>query len=307
MKKLFAIMETKRPEKVALEILGAAKTLGEKMDAEVVAVVMGDADAKAYAEYADVLHLEGTIQGPRAMTAALEEAIRAEKPDAILLSADAIGREIGGRITARMRLGLVAGATSLGYDEESGRVEWVRPTFDGKLLSTIRIPTDPQIGTIDAGVYPPLAEKGTYEIRTLRVKGGIDAIQVEILEKSEDSSPEGARVVIACGMGAGNAEKVDEVRKFAKKIGVGFGVTKPVVDNGWAPFEEQIGISGKRIEPDVYVGFGVSGAKQHVMGMQNAKKIIAVNTDPEAPLMKMADMAIEGDLDEVLAKLQEKC
>lgn len=306
MKKLFAIMETKRPEKVALEILGAAKTLGEKMDAQVLAVVMGDADAKAYAEYADVLHLEGTIQGPRAMTSALEEAIRAEKPDAILLSADAIGREIGGRITARMRLGLVAGATSLGYDEESGRVEWVRPTFDGKLLSTIRIPTDPQIGTIDAGVYPPLAEKGAYKIKTLRVQGGTDAMKVEILEKSEDSSLEGARVVIACGMGAGNAEKVEEVREFAKKIGVGFGVTKPVVDNGWAPFEEQIGISGARIEPDVYVGFGVSGAKQHVMGMQNAKKIIAVNTDPEAPLMKMADMAIEGDLSEVLAKLQEK-
>lgn len=306
MKKLFAIMETKRPEKEALEILGAAKALGEKMDAQVLAVVMGDADAKAYAEYADVLHLEGTIHGPRAMTAALEEAIHAEKPDAILLSADAIGREIGGRITARMRLGLVAGATSLGYDEESGRVEWVRPTFDGKLLSTIRIPTDPQIGTIDAGVYPPLAEKGNYEVRTLRVQGGTDAMKVEIMKKDEDGSLEGARVVIACGMGAGNAETVDKVRKFAKKIGVGFGVSKLVVDHGWAPFEEQIGISGMRIEPDVYVGFGISGAKQHVMGMQNAKKIIAVNTDPEAPLMKMADMAIEGDLCEVLRELQEK-
>ena len=80
MKKLFAIMETKRPEKEALEILGAAKALGEKMDAQVLAVVMGDADTKGYAEYADVLHLEGTIHGPRAMTAALEEAIHAEKP-----------------------------------------------------------------------------------------------------------------------------------------------------------------------------------------------------------------------------------
>lgn len=305
MKKLFAIITTNRPTKEALEILGAATTLRKKMDAELIAVVMGEADTKAFLEYADVLQLEGEISGPRAMTEALEEAIREEKPDVILLAADALGREIGGRITARTRLGLVAGATSLGYDEESGRVEWVRPTFDGKLFSTIRIPTDPQIGTIDLGVYPPLDQTGTHKIKTLRVEGGKDKMRVDAIEPIDTTSLLGARVVIACGMGAGNPEKVGEVRRFAKKIGAGFGVTKPVVDNGWAEFEEQIGISGKRIAPDVYVGFGISGAKQHTMGMQNAKKIIAINTDPDAPLMKMADMAICADLTEALEKLQK--
>lgn len=306
---------------IGLELLGPGRKLAEKQGGALVGLVIGhhiDAAVKAAGQYgADkVIALDGP-EFEHYTTDAYADAVYAmvEKyaPTTLMIGATPNGRDMGPRVSCRLKTGLTADCTSLDIDEESGNVAWTRPAFGGNLMATILCPnTRPQIGTVRPGVF----KKGTCdEARTAEVvyedfHVAESDIRVKVLEVLKDMDSEGvdlenAEIIVSGGRGVGGPEGFEPVRALAKELGATVGASRAAVDSGWISHAHQVGQTGKTVGPKLYIACGISGAIQHLAGMSGSDCIVAINKDPDAPILSVADYAIVGDLFEVLPVLTE--
>ena len=330
---------------VALELLGEGRRLSREIseDTKVCAVLVGwETDhlvEELYAYGADVVYQLDhpllktyTTDG---YTKAITDAIQAEKPEIVLFGATHIGRDLAPRIAARLDTGLTADCTRLdintgdyihyletyttastaGLDAKDGNkgLKQTRPAFGGNLMATIVTPnTCPQMATVRPGVMEKqeLTPGAKGELVKVDVQLSDGDIQVEVLdvvkEAKELVSLTDADIICSGGRGLGNAEGFELIQKFADKVGGVVGASRAAVDSGWIDPSHQVGQTGTTVKPKIYFTCGISGAIQHLAGMQTSDIIVAINKDPEAPMMQIADYAICGDLKKVIPEIIEQ-
>ena len=234
-------------------------------------------------------------------------------PTTLMIGATPNGRDLGPRLSCRLKTGLTADCTSLDIDEETGNVAWTRPAFGGNLMATIMCPDHrPQIGTVRPGVFkkPEPTDKAA-EVITEEYHVADADIRTRLVEVIREAAGEvvdleGAEIIVSGGRGVGGPEGFSVIRDLADALGGVVGASRAAVDAGWIAHSHQVGQTGKTVGPKVYVACGISGAIQHVAGMSGSDCIIAINKDPEAPIFNVADYGIVGDLFEVVPALAEE-
>ncbi|MDI9472756.1 MAG: electron transfer flavoprotein subunit alpha/FixB family protein [Tissierellia bacterium] len=314
---VFAEQRDGHLQSVSLELLGKARDLAEQLDTHVSAVVVGKdvsnlvnilshygAD-KVYAVEDD--RLEKYMTEP--YVKAVFETCQQVKPDIVLFGATSIGRDLAPRVSARVHTGLTADCTSLDIDPETKLLLMTRPAFGGNIMATIVCENHrPQMSTVRPGVMQRI-EPEDRDTELIRIDAGLtDAdFNVEILseevEQKKKVKIEDANILISAGRGIGGPEKLPVLQELADVIGGVVSGSRAVIDAGWLPKERQVGQTGKTVRPDVYFANGISGAIQHLAGMEESEFIIAVNKNPEAPIFQVADLGIVGDLNRVLPEL----
>mgnify|MGYP004492006405 FL=1 len=238
--------------------------------------------------------------------------IKDVKPEVILIGATTQGRDLAPRIAATLHTGLTADCIDLDINEK-GKLAATRPTFGGKLMATILCKTLPQMATVRPKVFKPMSEDCVRPTQYVYVKPEIDSIQknVEFIEfekilKSTLNELDSAKIIVAGGKGLKNEIGFELLKNFAESIGGVVGASRGAVEIGLAPVEIQIGQTGKTVTPKLYIACGISGAIQHIVGMQDSDKIIAINIDKNAPIFEHADYGIVGDAFEILPKLTDR-
>ncbi len=321
-KDLWVFIETNdngTAKNVGLELLGAGRGLADTQGGQLVGVVIGnnvEASVKSATAYgADkVLVVDGkefehytTDAYCNAMYALVEK----YGPTSILIGATNNGRDLGPRLSCRLRTGLTADCTSLAIDEETGNVAWTRPAFGGNLMATIMCPDNrPQIGTVRPGVFKKVEpnEARTAEVVKEDFHVAPEAIRTELLEVIKEVAGElvdleGAEIIVSGGRGVGGPDGFKPIKELADVLGGVVGASRAAVDSGWIDHSHQVGQTGKTVGPKIYVACGISGAIQHIAGMSSSKTIIAINKDETAPIFNVADYGVVGDLFEVIPVL----
>jgi electron transfer flavoprotein alpha subunit len=292
-----------RIRNVSLELIGEGRKLAQELGEEVSAVLIGDNVAdmskELFASGADNVYLvEGSAfhnYSTDAYTIAFTHLIRKHLPSVILLGATNDGRDLGPRVAARIKTGLTADCTNLSIDPESRLVAWTRPAFGGNIMATIFCPDNrPQMGTVRPKVFKkPVPDYN----RTGKI------IREELAINEKDIRTKLVDVVKVCTFTC-NLEDAEII------VSGGRGLGKPegfrMVDAGWMPYPHQVGQTGKTVAPKIYIACGISGAIQHLAGMQTSDVIIAINRDPDAPIFKVATYGIVGDVYEVVPALTAK-
>ena len=312
-------VENNRAKSVGLELLGPGRRIADQIGQKLVAVVIGSGledIVKQVMTYKpdEIIVVDDEGYGrytTEAYTHAMETLSRKYKPSIMFLGATNNGRDVGPRLACRLLTGLTADCTALDIDEESGNLAWTRPAFGGNLMATILCPdTRPQIGTVRPGVFkkgePDPAWTATVIKEDIPVPEGI--IKTRLVEEIRDLAGcmvnlEEAEIIVSGGRGLGKPENFSYVRDLADALGAAVGSSRAAVDAGWIDHIHQVGQTGKTVQPGLYVACGISGAIQHLAGMSSSKRIIAINSDPDAPIFDVADYGIVGNLFEVLPAL----
>ena len=244
---------------------------------------------------------------PDAVLAALVRLVEDYDPSILIASATTRGRTIMPMLSAKLGCGLTADCTELRIDQESKRLVQTRPAIGGNVMADIRTKgRDPQMCTVRPKSRRPLAPAPGRCGEIVYVRAPADALESLFRfigfeqEKSVGLPIQEAELIVAGGKGMKNAKNFAKLAELAELLGGTVGASRMAVDLGWAPYSAQVGLSGKSVTPRIYLAFGISGAVQHVAGMSGAETVIAVNTDPEAPIFRVADLGIQGDAMEVL-------
>jgi electron transfer flavoprotein alpha subunit len=305
---------------VSFELLAVAKQLALKRGGvEVVALLLGHGvrdPAQDLLRYgadrvfcADHPSLEKYLTLP--YTRVVSRLILEKKPEIFLLPATSVGSDLAARAAIRVHTGLSAHCTQLGINSR-GELMQVVPAFGGKVMATILCPKHrPQMATIRPGVYrrgEPREERGKVEEVPVHIQP--EDLRQKTVEMRWEKKPaqaiEDAEVVVAGGAGIGNGEDWKWVEKLAETLQAAVGGTRPPLDEGWISEEQMIGQSGKTIRPKLYIGVGISGVIQHVVGIQDARTIIAINQDPNAAIFQSADLGAVADFRKLLPLLVEE-
>lgn len=323
-KDLWVFVETNEDgsaKNVGIELLSPGKMMAGKQGGALVAVVIGsgvDAAVQAAAEHgADKVIV---VDGPEykhyttdAYVIALNALVEKYGPTSMLIGATNNGRDLGPRLSCRLKTGLTADCTALDIDEESGNVAWTRPAFGGNLMATILCPDHrPQIGTVRPGVFKKSEPCAAHaEIIREDIKVPAEQIRTQVLELikemgDENVDLEGAEIIVSGGRGVGGPEDFAPIRELAAVLGATVGASRAAVDSGWISHAHQVGQTGKTVGPKLYIACGISGAIQHLAGMSGSDVIVAINKDPDAPIFDVADYGVVGNLFEVLPVLTEE-
>jgi electron transfer flavoprotein alpha subunit len=300
-------------KKGSLEALSEAKRRGAELGWEVAAVFAGtipDATAagtfrygasKAYVLESPALADHSSQGFTRALTSLIGEL----KPAAMFFSATAMGRDLAPRVAAALGVSLASDCTKLAVKD--GKLEFTRPIFAGKALLALTLKGSPAIATLRPNIFPPETAVASASGAILRKpadipEGFVRGKVVEVLrEPAAEIDVTEAVVVVTGGRGLKGPEPFAMLQDLASLLPrAAVGASRAAVDSGWIGHQHQVGQTGKTVSPDLYFAIGVSGAIQHVAGMSGSKVVVAVNKDPEAPIFKMADYGIVGDLFEVV-------
>lgn len=237
------------------------------------------------------------------------DVINEVKPEIILIGATTQGRDLAPRISSSLHTGLTADCTGLDINER-GQLAATRPTFGGKLMATILCKTNPQMATVRPKVFKPAPENIVKDTKFIYIKTDIENIEtkvkfVEFVKGLNTAINEldSAEIIVAGGKGMKNEVGFELLKNFAESIGACVAASRGAVEMGLAPADIQIGQTGKTVTPKLYIACGISGAIQHIVGMQDSDKIIAINTDEKAPIFDVCDCGLVGDVFEVLPKL----
>ncbi len=303
---------------VTAELLGEARRLAAVLGVKVAAVLLGDqveplaaplltagADKVYLAEHpllADFLE--------ETYAAALTELARKFQPEIILAGATYLGRAFIPRVAAALKTGLTADCTAFAIDPEKRLLLQTRPAFGGNIMATIITPrTYPQMATARPGVFKPAAPGASPAGEVLRVEPACLAqpprsrFVATVAEIKERIPLNAAEVIVAGGRGLKEPKNFKLLEELADLLGGAVGATRGAVDAGWIPYAHQIGQTGKTVSPKLYIAVGLSGASQHVVGMQSSEVIVAINKDPQAPIFQVADVGLVGDLFEIVPAL----
>ena len=303
------------PKKVMAEALGeAARLSGGSVEAVWVTDKATDAGITQLGEWgaSKVWLLENAAYAPyrgEVWVPAVAELVAKESPKAIFAPVTSRQREFMARLAAKLGAGLCADA--VGFKMDGDKLIGTRPVYAGKLLSKVAWAKTPYMATLRPNVFRPAeAQAGkTAQVEKPSVNAGGEKLKfVERREEAATGLPEltEAETVISGGRGMKGPENYVILEEMGKVIGAAVGASRAAVDAGWRPHRFQIGQTGRTISPKLYLGFGVSGAIQHLAGMRTSKVIVAVNKDPEAPIFKIADYGIVGDLFEVVPALTQE-
>ena len=316
-KDLWVFVETNEDgtaKNVGIELLTPGRDMATKQGGELVAVVVGNNVQAAVdavnAHGADkIIVVEGEEYAKYttdAYTIALTALVEKYGPTSMLIGATNNGRDLGPRVSCRLKTGLTADCTGLDVDEESGNVAWTRPAFGGNLMATILCPDHrPQIGTVRPGVFKKADEaEGHAEIIKEEIHVSADQIRTQVLEVIKEAGGEsvdleGAEIIVSGGRGVGGPEGFEPVKALAEVLGATVGASRAAVDAGWIAHAHQVGQTGKTVGPKLYIACGISGAIQHVAGMSSSDCIVAINKDPDAPIFDVADYGLVGNLFEI--------
>ena len=327
---VFAEQEDGRLSEVPFELLGKARELAAKVGVKVGAVLMGEGveplAAKLIAGGADVVHV---VDDPalkvfrnKAYRHSLVELVKECRPQTVIFGATHMGRDLAPSVASALQCGLTADCTDLQIgdyeDKKTGEkfsniLMQIRPAFGGNIIATIVNPRNwPQMATVREGVMKPLAkeegrrkeEEGSVVRHDARLEGvEIPVEVVEIVRRASSVNLKGARIIVCGGAGVGSRDNFALLHELAGVLGGAVGGSRAAVDLGYCEHERQIGQTGVTVRPALMISCGVSGAVQHLAGMQDSAKIIAINTDKDAPIFKVAHYGIVGDLNVVIPKL----
>ncbi len=316
---VFAEQRDSKFKSVAYELLTRGRELADALGTELCAVCFGhNIDVEPLIAYgADKVYL---IETPTAndfqedlYTMKLVELIRKYKPEIVIAGATPLGRSFIPRVAATLRTGLTADCTALEIDTGKRLLLQTRPTFGGNIMATIICQTKrPQMSTVRPRVFrKKTADNGR--------KGQIIKIDIDkepvtsrtkllsfIKDITETVKLEDADIIVSGGRGLGKAENFQLLQELATAMGAGLGSSRPPVDDGWIPYSHQVGQTGKTVCPRLYIACGISGAIQHLAGMQTSDIIVAINNDPNAPIFEVATYGIVGDLFKIVPVLIEK-
>jgi len=250
-------------------------------------------------------HAELGSYATESFARALAQVITQEKPSVVLVPYTAMGKDVAPRVAARVGAGLVSDVIKL--EVKDGKLEARRPVYAGKALATVRWEGEPQMATLRPNVFAlgtPEASRpfetvtGTADVSTRRAR--VQSVQAAGAGKVELTE---AQIIVSGGRGLKGPENFHLVEELANALGAAVGASRAVVDAGWVDHQMQVGQTGKTVSPTLYVAAGISGAIQHLAGMSSSKVIVAINKDADAPIFKVADYGIVGDVFEVLPKL----
>ncbi|MGX9120447.1 electron transfer flavoprotein subunit alpha/FixB family protein [Mesorhizobium sp. BHbsci] len=320
---VFIELERGEVHPVSFELLGEGRKLADKLGVQLAGVVLGPpgeaswyAVAQAFAYGADLVYI---VETPlladyrnEPFTRAMTDLVNTYKPEILLLGATMRGRDLAGSVATTLLTGLTADCTQLDVDPD-GSLAATRPTFGGSLLCTIyTLNCRPQMATVRPRVMamPQRMEKPVGRVIEHKVSMLEDEIVTKVLGFLPDAQSVKANlayadVVVAGGLGLGGAENLQVVTKLARALGAEYGCSRPLVQKGWMPAERQIGQTGKTIRPKLYIAAGISGAIQHRVGIESADLIVAINTDPNAPIFDFAHIGIATDAIRFLPALTE--
>ena len=323
---VFAEQEEGKLSDVPFELLGKARELASKLGVKVGAVLMGsgvEALAKPLFEAgADVVHM---IDDPalkvyrnKAYRHAMVELVKEVNPQIVIFGATHMGRDLAPSVASALRCGLTADCTDLqigDYEDKKTKetftnvLHQIRPAFGGNIIATIVNARNwPQMATVREGVMKPLAREEGRKGEVVKHSAHLDGVEipvevVEIVRKASTVNLKGARIIVCGGAGVGSKENFKLLHDLAGVLGGAVGGSRAAVDLGYCEHERQIGQTGVTVRPALMISCGVSGAVQHLAGMQDSAKIIAINTDKDAPIFKVAHYGIVGDLNVVVPKL----
>ena len=314
---VFAEQREGHLEKVSLELLGEGRKIADKLGVKLTALLLGSglkdlgkglrnhgADEVLVVDNKELEHY--TTDG---YTKVICDLVNKRKPGILFIGATFIGRDLGPRVAARLETGLTADCTSLDVDITNGNLLATRPAFGGNLMATIVCPDHrPQMATVRPGVFEKLEEEekegGVEEIPVNLSSEDIRTKVLEIVkENKEIVDISEANFIVAGGRGMGSQENFKLLYELAEALGGVVAASRAAVDKGWLDKAYQVGQTGKTVRPNIYIACGISGAIQHVAGMQDSDLIIAVNKDESAPIMKIADYGIVGDIVKVIPQM----
>ena len=329
---VFAQQVDNEVSSIALELIGKGKDLAKDLNTTVTAVLVGSnvmGLTEILGEYGadrvivvDDPELKEYRTEP--YTHALASVIEKYKPDVFLIGATAIGRDLGPRVCARIHTGLTADCTQLdigdfplvptpGKEQKHNQLLMTRPAFGGNTIATIACPEfRPQMATVRPGVMQKLPREAGRKAEIEEFNPGFvpNEKYVEIMEVvkavSNVADIMDAKILVSGGRGVGSPENFKILDELAEAIGGTVSCSRAVVDAGWKPKDLQVGQTGKTVRPHVYFAIGISGAIQHVAGMEESDIIIAINKDESAPIFDVADYGIVGDLNKIVPMLTEK-
>ncbi len=321
-KDVFVLMEQRDGElqKVGIELLGEATKLAKDLDEKVVAVLLGSGikeKAQTCIAYGadkviivDDPELKEYLTEPYAL--ALTQIIKEEEPEILLYGASSIGRDLAPRVSARVHTGLTADCTGLSIAEDTKLLMMTRPAFGGNIMATILCKNHrPQMATVRPGVMKALERDNTRtgEVVEKTVDFSKDTHGVKIREvikegkKAVDITE--AKYLVSGGRGIGSPEFFGTLQELADVLGGEISSSRANVDAGWIDRSRQVGQTGKTVRPDLYIACGISGAIQHVAGMEGSEYIIAINKNDTAPIFDVADLGVVGDVKVIVPKLTE--
>lgn len=305
---------------VVVELLGEGRKLADKLGVKLCALLVGSnvkdliqtlihygAD-RVYCVDNELLEKYTTDGYSKVVCQAVEK----YKPEIIMMGATHIGRDLAPRIASKLNTGLTADCTGLEIDPEDGKLRQTRPAFGGNLMATIICPeTRPQMCTVRPGVMDKAIKDTNKTGETIEIEVDISQKDIrtkvlEIVKIKRDMIPlTDADVIVSGGMGIKNAEGFKMLKELADVLGGTLGASRATVDAGWIDKSRQVGQTGTTVRPKLYIACGISGAIQHLAGMQESGMIVAINTNPNAPIFEVADYGIVGDVYEVVPQLIE--
>ncbi|MFH2057059.1 MAG: electron transfer flavoprotein subunit alpha/FixB family protein [bacterium] len=303
----------------ALELLNVGRQLADKLSGELGVLVIGShVDKLAQAAGAAGADVCFTVANDElnsfhddAYAQILADLVKAKSPQVVLGPANSYGKAMFGRVAALLGVSLAADCIAVDIDGE-GRLSATRPAFGGKAHLTVQFKTSPQLATIRPKIF---TEASADDSRSAQIEAFAasaeslsSALKVEagVVGGGGELSLTEADIVVAGGRGIKDAENFKLIQELAEAVGGAVGASRAIVDAGWVPYKYQVGQTGKTVNPKLYFAAGISGAIQHLVGMQTSGTIVAVNRDPDAPIFNVASFGIVGDLFEILPALSKK-
>jgi electron transfer flavoprotein alpha subunit len=305
-------------KKYSLEALSEAKRLSRDLGTEMEAVIVGH----ELSDLAEEVRSYGTAKthvlsspllsrySPSGYAFVLKQLVDNIRPEALIMAGSSLGNDLAPRLAARLGTGLISDAVQTAIND--GSIEVLRPIYAGKALMRARVDSSPPIITLRPNVFP-LEEKGSPEGEVTVTEVSVpedqtkDRVAEVLREEGAALDVTEADIIVSGGRGMKGPENFDLLRDLADiRPQAAVGASRSAVDADWIDHQHQVGQTGKTVSPNLYMAFGISGAIQHVAGMSSSKVIVAVNKDPEAPILKIADFGVVGDLFQVIPPLKEE-
>ncbi len=300
---------------VTYELLGKGKELSEELETDLCCVLLTpdseNAEELIFRGADKVFLMESSsfnYPDEFLYKENIAKLVREKSPEIFLIGATKFGRSLAPRIAANLKTGLTADCTGLEIKE--GEFIQIRPAFTGNILAHIRNDGYPKMSTVRYKEFEEAGRKTSREGEIIEIEPFSEKSEgspkIERFIEKEEVNLQEAEVIVSCGRGLDKPKDMELIEELSKTLDAELGVSRPLVDDDWVDKDHQVGYSGKRVKPRVYIACGISGASQHLAGMKESDTIIAINTDPSAPIFNYCDYGFVGDLYEVIPKLIEK-